>query len=132
MLTHGRCRTVCVIGICTIGAAASAAIRVQQVQHRVAPDRFVGLYRSEMSGRNPRLCGREDIIPEMFRRLVSTLYGAKLDNDQVRNFIYYMDRHIELDGDSHGPKGRELLDGLIANSPHNGERALKVAASKPG
>jgi hypothetical protein len=73
--------------------------------------------------------GREDIIPEMFRRLRSTLYGAKHNNDEVRNFIYYIDRHIELDGDSHGPKGRELLDDLIANSPHNGERALKAACS---
>jgi hypothetical protein len=73
--------------------------------------------------------GREDIIPEMFRRLLSTLYGAKHDNDHVRNFIYYIDRHIELDGDSHGPKGRELLDDLIANSSHRGERALQAACS---
>ena len=57
--------------------------------------------------------GREDIIPEMFRRLLDTLYGAKHNNDRLRNFIYYIDRHIELDGDSHGPKGRELLDDLV-------------------
>src|ERR1700692_1873910 len=61
--------------------------------------------------------GREDIIPEMFGRLLNTLYGAKHNNDRVRNFIYYIDRHIELDGDSHGPMGRELLEDLLANSP---------------
>jgi hypothetical protein len=71
--------------------------------------------------------GREDIIPEMFRRLLDTLYGAKHNNDRLRNFIYYIDRHIELDGDSHGPKGRELLEDLVMNSPHARERALRAA-----
>src|SRR5689334_10809222 len=35
--------------------------------------------------------GREDIIPEMFRRLLKTLYGAKHNNDRLRHFIYYID-----------------------------------------
>src|SRR5260221_13574365 len=30
----------------------------------------------------------------------STLHGARHDNDPLRHFIYYIDRHIELDGDS--------------------------------
>ena len=72
--------------------------------------------------------GREDVIPEMFRRLLDTLYGAK-SNARLRHFIYYIDRHIELDGDSHGPMGRQLLSDLIANSPHRGERALQAACS---
>jgi hypothetical protein len=71
--------------------------------------------------------GREDIIPEMFRRLLDTLYGAKHNNNRLRHFIYYIDRHIELDGDSHGPMGRELLEDLVADSPHRGERALHAA-----
>jgi hypothetical protein len=71
--------------------------------------------------------GREDIIPEMFRRLLETLYGAKHNNDRLRHFIYYIDRHIELDGDSHGPKGRVLIDDLVANSPHKDEQALRAA-----
>jgi hypothetical protein len=73
--------------------------------------------------------GREDIIPEMFRRLLNTLYEAKHDNDRLRHFIYYIDRHIELDGDNHGPKGRELLEDLLANSPHREERARRAACS---
>jgi hypothetical protein len=75
------------------------------------------------------LYGRQDIIPEMFRRLLDTLYGAKHNNDRLRHFIYYIDRHIELDGDSHGPKGRELLEYLVANPPHRDERALHAACS---
>jgi hypothetical protein len=73
--------------------------------------------------------GREDIIPEMFRRLLDTLHGAKHDNDRLRHFIYYIDRHIELDGGSHGPMGRELLEDLLANSPHKVERARRAACS---
>jgi hypothetical protein len=71
--------------------------------------------------------GREDIIPEMFRRLLDTLYGASHNKDRLGHFIYYIDRHIELDGDSHGPKGRELLEDLVMNSPYARERALRVA-----
>jgi hypothetical protein len=73
--------------------------------------------------------GREDIIPEMFRRLLKTLYGAKHNSDRLRHFVYYIERHIELDGDSHGPMGRELLENLVADSPHAHERALLAACS---
>jgi hypothetical protein len=71
--------------------------------------------------------GREDIIPEMFSRLQKILPGARKTNDPLRHFAYYIERHIELDGDSHGPMGRELLDGLVAGSPEKDERALHAA-----
>jgi hypothetical protein len=73
--------------------------------------------------------GREDIIPGMFQRLLTTLNGAKLGNQELRHFIYYIDRHIELDGDSHGPKGRELLAEFVGNSPNKEERAMRAARS---
>src|SRR5580704_7623937 len=71
--------------------------------------------------------GREDIIPEMFSRLQKILPGARETDDPLRHFAYYIERHIELDGDSHGPMGRELLDGLVAGSPEKDERALHAA-----
>ena len=73
--------------------------------------------------------GREDIIPEMFSRLQKTLAGARYDNASLRHFIYYIERHIELDGDSHGPMGQELLEGLVADSPERDERALRAACN---
>jgi hypothetical protein len=80
--------------------------------------------------------GREDIIPEMFSRLQRTLPGARHDNDNdpLRHFIYYIERHIELDGDSHGPMGRELLEGLVADSHRgtNGLCAPRATASRRG
>ena len=73
--------------------------------------------------------GREDIIPEMFSRLQKTLPGMQHDKDRLRHFVYYIERHIELDGDSHGPMGRELLDKLVADSPQKNERALRAACN---
>jgi hypothetical protein len=73
--------------------------------------------------------GREDVIPEMFGSLLQTLYDLKHSDDRLRYFVYYVDRHIELDGDSHGPMGQQLLDDLVANSPHKNERALRAACS---
>jgi hypothetical protein len=73
--------------------------------------------------------GREDIIPEMFSRLQKKLPRMKHDKNRLRHFIYYIERHIELDGDSHGPMGRELLDNLVADSPQRNERALRAACN---
>jgi hypothetical protein len=73
--------------------------------------------------------GREDVIPEMFRRLLQTRSDEEHSDNRFRNFIYYIDRHIELDGDSHGPMGRELLEGLVGDSPHRAERAMRAACS---
>jgi hypothetical protein len=52
----------------------------------------------------------------------------------LRHFIYYIEGHIELDGDSHGPMGQELLEGLVAGSPEKDERALppRATASRRG
>jgi hypothetical protein len=73
--------------------------------------------------------GREDIIPEMFHVLPETLHGTNGKNHDLRHFIYYIDRHIELDGDSHGPKGKELLKDLLKNSPDKAKRAMCTACS---
>ena len=63
-----------------------------------------------------------------------TLNAEKNSDDHMRHFIYYIDRHIELDGDSHGPKGKELLEDLVANSPDgpSGRCVQRAAASRPG
>jgi hypothetical protein len=73
--------------------------------------------------------GREDIIPEMFSRLLEALSDARRDSNSLRHFIYYIDRHIELDGDSHGPMGRELLEDFVAGSPQRRDRAVRAACN---
>lgn len=50
--------------------------------------------------------GREDMIPKMFERLLSSW---KIDATVAPMFVFYLKRHIELDGDMHGP----IIDNLI-------------------
>lgn len=51
--------------------------------------------------------GREHIIPEMFRALLEKMNISRKDAEV---FHYYLDRHIELDGDHHGPMSLRMLD----------------------
>ncbi len=63
--------------------------------------------------------GREDVIPEMFERLLKSWGNAKAE---VPHFAYYLERHIELDGDSHGPWAREMLTALALTHAKHGEQ----------
>lgn len=53
--------------------------------------------------------GREKLIPDMFRSIVETLKKEKI---QAPTFIYYLERHIEVDGEEHGPLALKCLDYL--------------------
>jgi hypothetical protein len=70
------------------------------------------------------LFGREDVIPEMFERLLTLWGNAKAE---VPHFAYYLERHIELDGDSHGPWAREMLIALAGKSETNWKEATSAA-----
>lgn len=50
--------------------------------------------------------GREDLIPNMFLSLVNDL-NQKFP-DQISLFKYYLDRHIEVDGDHHSHLALEM------------------------
>jgi hypothetical protein len=68
--------------------------------------------------------GREDVIPAMFERLLRLWGNAKAD---VPHFAYYLEGHIELDGDSHGPWAREMLTALAGQSESNWTEATSAA-----
>jgi hypothetical protein len=68
--------------------------------------------------------GREDVIPEMFEKLLRLWGNAKAE---VPHFAYYLERHIELDGDSHGPWAREMLTALAGQSESNWKEATSAA-----
>jgi len=53
--------------------------------------------------------GREDIIPQMFDGLLQSLTTSGMN---VPRLGYYLRRHIELDGDHHGPLTRRLVDSV--------------------
>jgi hypothetical protein len=56
--------------------------------------------------------GREDVLPGIFQRIV-----AELDrkNGGLEDFRYYLQRHIGLDGDEHGPLANQLVVSLCGN-----------------
>jgi len=56
--------------------------------------------------------GREDLIPGMFTQLVRRLADA--DPSRFGRFAYYLERHISLDGNEHGPAARRLVERLAA------------------
>ena len=56
--------------------------------------------------------GREDIIPEMLQRLLTTFEDTQM---QVPSLSYYIRRHIELDGDHHGPLSRRMVNLLCVD-----------------
>ena len=69
--------------------------------------------------------GREDIIPEMFQRLAKTLADSDLP---VARLQYYIDRHIELDGDQHGPLSRRLVVAVCDGCNQKVTEASRMAA----
>jgi hypothetical protein len=68
--------------------------------------------------------GREDVIPEMFDRLLRLWGNAKAE---VPHFVYYLERHIELDGGSHGPWAQEMLTTLAGHRESNWQEATSAA-----
>ena len=71
------------------------------------------------------LFGREDLIPEMFARLLPQW----TDSRQARRFAYYVNRHIEIDGEEHGPMGLCMLAEMAGRNAASWEIAGQAAQS---
>jgi hypothetical protein len=68
--------------------------------------------------------GRERIIPAMFRRLIERM---GITPDQAPAFHEYLNRHIHLDEDFHGPLSIRLLEELCGDDPKRQEEAATAA-----
>lgn len=68
--------------------------------------------------------GREHIIPDMFR---AVLGRSGVNGHQAPMFHYYLNRHVHLDEDMHGPLSLRLLEQLCAGDPQKIDEAVAAA-----
>lgn len=71
--------------------------------------------------------GREHIIPWMFRTILKDM---AIPENEAPAFHYYLNRHIHLDADHHGPLSIALVEALCAGKPdriREAEAAAKQA-----
>ncbi len=58
--------------------------------------------------------GREDLIPNMFHSIVSDI--SKTFPEEVSIFKYYLERHIEVDGDHHSNLALQMTSNLCGDN----------------
>jgi len=71
--------------------------------------------------------GREEIIPDMFRKIV-----AELNNDssgKFKPFIYYLDRHIGLDEEEHTPLALKMIKELCGEDDSKWNECIEYGKS---
>ena len=71
--------------------------------------------------------GREDLIPDMF---ISMIKRMNIENERkFDQIIYYFERHIEVDGDTHGPMALDMIKNLCGSDPLKWEEAISASKS---
>ena len=69
--------------------------------------------------------GREDLIPDMFISIVREL--SEKGHLGAKTLVYYLERHIEIDGDEHGPMALQMIEELCQGDPTKKQESIHAA-----
>lgn len=69
--------------------------------------------------------GREDLIPDIFTEIVKDIHQS--GTIDLSAFIYYLERHIEVDGGHHGHLALKMVEELCENDAIKWEEVEKIA-----
>jgi len=70
--------------------------------------------------------GREDLIPDMFTSILKRL-KIQFPDTGLDGLIYYFQRHIDLDGDEHGPLAMRMIQEIADNDENKWLEMREVA-----
>lgn len=68
--------------------------------------------------------GREDLLPEQFGSVLGQLEAVEIPSYVFR---WYLARHVEVDGNEHGPASRRLLEEICGDDPVKHQEATDAA-----
>jgi hypothetical protein len=70
--------------------------------------------------------GREEVIPDMFRNLISEL--MREHPDKLTPYQYYLERHIDLDEAHHTPMAMQMLENLCGTDAQKWKEVQETAS----
>jgi hypothetical protein len=110
-------------GIDPIDAMHAAGVP-EHVRTFVAHTLHTAAHESTLTVMTSFFHGRENVIPRMFTALLQRWHIAE---DLAPMFVFYLKRHIEVDGDSHGPMAQQIIERATAGDSVREELVMHAA-----
>lgn len=110
------------------GSSVKLAIEKTDLPQKIAD--FINFTFSVINTHQPHVIaaaftfGREDIIPDMFLNIINNSENHQQKTEKLK---YYLERHIELDGDEHGPLSLQMIEQLCGDDDIKWNETLFIA-----